>query len=157
MKWASDGHKAILSPCGPFIAFKPCFYSSPSFSALFFFISTKASLMHFIPGALTLDGDSLEQREKQRPYRKHWKLEWKLKIATLLLVLSEVVGFDWVRGDVGNQKLHLKRRHILKTNSAHNIKWPKRMWMFCISFHHHPACSALTERLPVVLWPKCTV
>ena len=50
--------------------------------------------MHFIPGALTLDGASLEQRERQTPCRNHWELEWKLEIATLLLVLSEVVGFD---------------------------------------------------------------
>lgn len=56
MKYASDGHEAFLSPCGPFIAFKPCFYSS-FYSALFFSIKG----MHLIPGALTLEGASLEE------------------------------------------------------------------------------------------------
>lgn len=37
MKWASDGHQAILAPRGPFTAFKSCFYSSSLlFSGTFF-------------------------------------------------------------------------------------------------------------------------
>lgn len=89
MKCASDGHKAILSPCGPFIAFKPCFYSSFSFPALF--LSTKGSLMHFIPGALSLDGAFLEENRAaareagimQKPQVGGAGFEWQLKIATL--------------------------------------------------------------------------
>lgn len=57
MKWASDGHQAILAPRGPFTAFKSCFYSSSRLffpGTFFFFLSPKAALMHFIPGSLWL-------------------------------------------------------------------------------------------------------
>lgn len=72
------------------------FYSSPSFSALF--LSTKASLMHFIPGALTLDGASREENRAAAAAAAEGEakitqklntveeLERKLKIATSLLV-----------------------------------------------------------------------
>ncbi len=93
MKWGSDGHKAILSPRGPFIAFKPCFYSSPLLSPALF-LPTKASLMHFIPGALTLDGASLEENcaaAKGKAKTVYKTAGRKLKVAISLLVVSEGV------------------------------------------------------------------
>lgn len=59
----SDGRQGHFIPSWPIHCFQAMLLFFPS--SLFFFrhsfLSTKASLMHFIPGALTLDGASLEE------------------------------------------------------------------------------------------------